>query len=513
MLFTELGLGPEVLRAVEDVGYATPTPIQEKAIPWVLQGRDVLGCAQTGTGKTASFTLPMIDLLGRGRARARMPRSLILEPTRELAAQVADNFELYGKYHKLSMALLIGGESFVDQVKKLERGVDVLIATPGRMMDLFDRGNILLTDIKILVIDEADRMLDMGFIPDIERIVGLLPRQRQTLFFSATMPPEIKRLADKFLSSPEEVTVAPPATTAATVAQHLVVVHERDKRAALRSLLASDEVKNAFIFCNRKRDVAIVHGSLCKHGFNAGALHGDLAQSKRMETLEAFKAGSIDLLVCSDVAARGIDISNVSHVFNFDTPHHSEDYVHRIGRTGRAGKTGRAFTLAAPDDGKLVEAIEKLINQPIPRLELEGFDPVELSFDADPRRSRRGSKDGRGKREAAPERAASPARTGDDKRRRDTSKDGTAKNASRDEIVPRDEGRHSERHEVRREDRRPERFDRSDRFDRSRRRIYDEDEGRETVLGFGDDAPAFILRPSWRLQPPQIDRLASASTD
>src|SRR5690348_2351598 len=288
MIFSELGLGPEVLRAVEDAGYTQPTPIQEQAIPWVLQGRDVLGCAQTGTGKTASFTLPMIDVLTSGRARARMPRSLILEPTRELATQVAENFEVYGKYHKLSMALLIGGESFADQLKKLDRGVDVLIATPGRMLDLFERGKILLSDVKILVIDEADRMLDMGFIPDVERIVGLLPRIRQTLFFSATMPPEIRRLADAFLSNPKEIAVSRPASVATTITEGLVLVAEHDKRESLRRLIRTQKVQNALIFCNRKRDVDILNKSLTRHKFSVGALHGDMAQTVRFATLEKF---------------------------------------------------------------------------------------------------------------------------------------------------------------------------------------------------------------------------------
>lgn len=551
MLFSELGLGSEVLRAVEEVGYTTPTPIQEKAIPWVLQGRDVLGCAQTGTGKTASFTLPMIEILGRGRAKARMPRSLILEPTRELAAQVAENFELYGKYHKLNMALLIGGESFGDQIKKLERGVDVLIATPGRMMDLFDRGNILLTDIKVLVIDEADRMLDMGFIPDIERIVSLLPKKRQTLFFSATMPPEIKRLADKFLTTPEEVTVSAPASTATTVAQHLLVVDEQDKREALRRLIATDDVKNAFIFCNRKKDIAVVHGSLVKHGFNAGALHGDMVQSKRTETLEAFKAGSIDLLVCSDVAARGIDISNVSHVFNFDTPHHSEDYVHRIGRTGRAGKTGRAFTIATPEDGKLVQAIEKLIGKEIPRFTIEGIETAELSFDADPRRrgragpkkedGRRGGRD-RGerapkaerpvhvhvqpelveaaieahqpKRERPDNRGERPDNRGEPRGERNRDRyENRGENRGEPRVDNRGEGRTEARGEFRRDEHRRDEFrrDRDDRRDRRPRRDEDDDRG-PPVVGFGDDVPAFILRAARPPKAPAVD-VAEASED
>jgi superfamily II DNA/RNA helicase len=376
MNFSDLGLSHEVLQAVADAGYKAPTPIQEQAIPHVLAGRDVLGCAQTGTGKTAGFTLPMIDMLASGRSRARMPRSLILEPTRELAAQVSVALETYGKYSRLNQALLIGGESFVDQERKLDRGVDVLIATPGRLLDLYERGKIILSDTKVLVIDEADRMLDMGFIPDVERIVALLPRIRQTLFFSATMPPEIRRLADAFLSNPKEVAVAPPASPAATVVQSLIRVPPFGKREALRRLLHGDDVKNALIFCNRKRDVDILHRSLTKHGFSAAALHGDLTQSKRTETLEKFKEGGVRLLVASDVAARGLDIEGLSHVFNFDVPIHAEDYVHRIGRTGRAGRAGHAFTLATPDDVHFITAIESLIGRTIPEGRIEGMEPA-----------------------------------------------------------------------------------------------------------------------------------------
>src|SRR5690242_262664 len=374
MSFADLGLSSEVLQAVADAGYTTPTPIQQQAIPVVLMGRDVLGCAQTGTGKTAGFTLPMIDILSAGRAKARMPRSLIIEPTRELATQVANSFELYGKYQKLSMALLIGGESFADQERKLDRGVDVLIATPGRLIDLFERGKILLSDVKVLVIDEADRMLDMGFIPDVERIVSLLPKLRQTLFFSATMPPEIRRLADKFLQNPKEITVSPPASAGTNIVQGLAVVPEEDKREALRRLIKQQDIKNAIVFCNRKRDVATLHTSLKKHGFNAGALHGDMSQPARMETLDRFKQGEIQILVASDVAARGLDIVDMSHVFNFDVPFSPEDYVHRIGRTGRAGRTGHSFTLASPSDGGLIEAIEKLIGTTIPRIDVPGIE-------------------------------------------------------------------------------------------------------------------------------------------
>ena len=421
--FADLGLSEDVLRAVADAGYETPTPIQAQAIPQVLIGRDILGSAQTGTGKTAGFTLPMIDILAGGRARARMPRSLILEPTRELAAQVAENFEIYGKYNKLTCALLIGGVTYEGQEKLLDRGVDVLIATPGRLLDHFERGRLLLTDIKLLVIDEADRMLDMGFIPDVERIVSLLPKTRQTLFFSATMPPEIRRLADAFLSNPREITVSRPATTADTVEQVLVPVADADKREALRRLIASEQVKNALIFCNRKRDVDVLHKSLKRHGFNVGALHGDMDQGTRTATLEAFKRGEITLLCCSDVAARGLDIDDMSHVFCFDVPIHAEDYVHRIGRTGRAGKSGKAFTLATPDDGRFVGAIERLIGKPIPRLPVEGL-AAPAAEEAAPARARarggeraRGRRDGRGRRErhaephavaAAPEPASIP---------------------------------------------------------------------------------------------------------
>ncbi len=377
--FTDLGLSPEILRAIDDMGYRTPTPIQAQAIPTVLMARDVLGCAQTGTGKTASFVLPLMDILSGSRARARMPRSLILEPTRELALQVAENFVQYGKYLKLNHALLIGGESLSDQKEALMKGVDVLIATPGRLMDLFDRGGLLLTDTKILVIDEADRMLDMGFIPDIEKIVGFLPKARQTLLFSATMAPEIRRLADAFLSNPKEITVSRPASVASTIVAGLTVVDDLDKREALRRLIRSEDVQNALIFCNRKRDVDILYKSLKRHGFSVGSLHGDMSQPERFATLAKFKANEIRLLVCSDVAARGLDIGGLSHVFNFDVPIHAEDYVHRIGRTGRAGLTGHAFTLATPDDRQFVDAIEKLVGAVIPRMQVEGMDPVAFA--------------------------------------------------------------------------------------------------------------------------------------
>ena len=361
--FSDLGLSPKVLEAIAAAGYTTPTPIQVGAIPDAVAGKDVLGIAQTGTGKTASYVLPMLTRLEQGRARARMPRSLILCPTRELAAQVAENFDKYGSQHKLNMALLIGGVSFEDQNRKLDRGVDVLIATPGRLLDQFQRGKILMSGVDILVIDEADRMLDMGFIPDIERICGLLPPKKQTLFFSATMPPEIQRLVDRFLKDPTRVEVAPQATAASTITQRFQFVEGGDweKREALRALIRGNEVKNAIIFCNRKRDVDVLHKSLIKHGFNAGCLHGDLEQHARTATLDGFRSGAITLLAASDVAARGLDIPDVSHIFNFDVPIHAEDYVHRIGRTGRAGKLGASFTLVTDHDIRALGEIQKMV--------------------------------------------------------------------------------------------------------------------------------------------------------
>src|ERR1700761_1362021 len=399
MSFAHLGLSDKVLAAVAASGYTTPTPIQDQAIPHVLARRDVLGIAQTGTGKTAAFVLPMLTMLEQGRARARMPRTLIVEPTRELAAQVVENFEKYGKNHKLNVALIIGGVSFGDQDTKLTRGVDVLIATPGRLLDHSERGRLLLSGVELLVIDEADRMLDMGFIPDIERICKLVPFTRQTLFFTATMPPEIRRITDTFLHNPEKVEVSKPATTAVTVTQLQVPAgrEAHEKREILRGLLRdAKDLNNAIIFCNRKREVAILHKSLQKHGFSVGALHGDMDQSARMAALDQFRKGEIPLLVASDVAARGLDIPAVSHVFNFDVPHHADDYVHRIGRTGRAGRTGTAGSIVTTIDQKSMAAIEKLIGQSIPLA--EGSSRAEPSEETGSRehqeRSRNGGREG-----------------------------------------------------------------------------------------------------------------------
>ncbi|MCL4764753.1 MAG: DEAD/DEAH box helicase [Hyphomicrobiaceae bacterium] len=403
--FAELGLSSKVLAAIEAAGYTVPTPIQAEAIPVALTGQDVLGIAQTGTGKTASFVLPMITRLEAGRARARMPRSLILAPTRELAAQVAQSFEKYGVQHKLTLALLIGGVSMDDQVKRLDRGVDVLIATPGRLLDHYQRGRIMLMGVEILVIDEADRMLDMGFIPDIEKICKLLPPKRQTLFFSATMPPEIQRLVDNFLVNPAQIEVAKPATTVKSITQRFQFCRDGEdwaKREALRKLMRDEDVRNAIIFCNRKRDVAILHKSLLKHGFNAGALHGDMDQKSRTETLDAFRAGRITVLAASDVAARGLDIPEVSHVFNFDVPWAGDDYVHRIGRTGRAGREGYSGTLVTADDLKLVKEIERVTGEQPTWI---GEPPTEQDYAESGRRRR-------GRRGAKPEERRAGTRQG-----------------------------------------------------------------------------------------------------
>jgi superfamily II DNA/RNA helicase len=455
--FAELGLSPKVMAAIEAAGYTIATPIQSQAIPVALQGRDVLGIAQTGTGKTAAFTLPMITRLENGRARARMPRSLILAPTRELAAQVEQSFDKYGVNHKLTVALLIGGTSMDEQIKKLDRGVDVLIATPGRMLDLYNRGRLMLMGVEILVIDEADRMLDMGFIPDIEKICTLLPPKKQTLFFSATMPVEITRLVNTFLKDPVRIEVARPATTAKTIVQKFRFCPDGEdfaKREVLRELIKAegDNVKNAIIFCNRKKDVAILLKSLTKHGYNAGALHGDMDQKARMETLDAFRAGKIAFLAASDVAARGLDIPEVSHVFNFDVPWAGDDYVHRIGRTGRAGRAGTSLTLVAPDDLKLLKDIEKATAE-APTWTGEAPTPEDFSEGAKKKRRAKGGKapergadagrsGGRaaGGRSAGGERAGSTGGSSERPPRRDAPRSGNAGRSQQARIVPESRG-------------------------------------------------------------------------
>ena len=396
--FADLGLSEPLLAAVAEAGYEAPTPIQQKGIPLVLRGVDLLGCAQTGTGKTASYALPIIDILSTGTGKPRMPRCLILAPTRELAQQIADNFATYGSNHSLRRALLIGGEGFSLQEAALAKDPDILIATPGRLIDMFERGKIMLGGVKVLVIDEADRMLDMGFIPDVERIVQTLPRIRQTLMFSATLGPDIKRLGKEFLINPKEVSVAPPATVAGTVNHAMILLDPAEKRAVLRDLLRDEAVQSALIFCNRKKDVDIVSASLARHGLNVRALHGDMVQYRRTETLAAFKGGEINLLVCSDVAGRGLDIEAVSHVINFDVPYNPEDYVHRIGRTGRAGREGRAITLVTPEEAEAVDAIGALVNSTIPLTTPDG-EPASLD---DAPRERARPRRGRSKRREEP---------------------------------------------------------------------------------------------------------------
>jgi superfamily II DNA/RNA helicase len=549
--FADLGLSTPLLNAIADTGYTIPTPIQWKAIPEVIAGRDVLGIAQTGTGKTAAFVLPMIERLSQGRPRARMPRTLILEPTRELADQVAENFRKYGKNHKLTMALLIGGVSFGDQDALLSKGVDVLIATPGRLLDHFERGKLLLTGVNMLVIDEADRMLDMGFIPDIERIVKLTPFTRQTLFFSATMPTEIKRLTEQFLQAPARIEVARQSQAAATITQRLLKSPSSDpktKRAVLRAAItaAMPTMKNGIIFCNRKTDVDIVAKSLKVYGFDAAPIHGDLQQSVRTATLERFRNNELQILVASDVAARGLDIPDVSHVFNFDVPRHAEDYVHRIGRTGRAGRLGEAFMIVTGGDTKSLDAVQTLIKTQIEYAVIEGLPTDKVQDDRPARASStkpdatgRGSKPRRGRAAAIVETgnteeasvelavpetvdaavAASEDTTAPRRRERggrgrrrpeaapiadplavidlgDTDQDSELQgfDMSPQDVRPREP--RAPRAPRDRQERAPrERNERSERSERGRDR-YERTDRDPVVLAFGDDIPAFMKIPT-----------------
>ena len=535
--FSDLALDPRVLQAVAETGYETPTPIQAQAIPHALEGRDVLGIAQTGTGKTASFTLPMITLLGQGRARARMPRSLVLAPTRELAAQVAENFDTYAKHTRLTKALLIGGVSFGEQDKLIDRGVDVLIATPGRLLDHFERGKLLLTGVQIMVVDEADRMLDMGFIPDIERIFQLTPFTRQTLFFSATMAPEIERITNTFLHSPVRVEVARQATAGENITQRLVELHPtrrdmgpKQKRELLRRIIETEAeaCTNAIIFCNRKTEVDIVAKSLKAYGFDAAPIHGDLEQSQRTKTLDGFRDGTLRFLVASDVAARGLDIPAVSHVFNFDVPSHAEDYVHRIGRTGRAGRKGTAYTLSTPSDEKYLAAIESLLKMPLPRVPVpEGFIASETG-EPDAPSGRSGSSRGGSSRGG---RGAPAAREDDrsgERAERNAGRDGERRSRKpRGEAAPvaevadaampaevqpapesaprevaaaapaprREERAEEPRQESRQEPRRePRRDDRREDNRREPRRDDRRERNEAPVVGMGDHVPDFLLR-------------------
>ncbi|KZX93896.1 MULTISPECIES: DEAD/DEAH box helicase [unclassified Sulfitobacter] len=506
--FSDLNLNPKVLKAIDEAGYETPTPIQAGAIPPALEGRDVLGIAQTGTGKTASFTLPMITMLARGRARARMPRSLVLCPTRELAAQVAENFDTYAKHVKLTKALLIGGVSFKEQDLLIDKGVDVLIATPGRLLDHFERGKLILNDVKVMVVDEADRMLDMGFIPDIERIFGLTPFTRQTLFFSATMAPEIERITNTFLSNPERIEVARQATTGENIEQGVLMFkgsrkdrEASEKRKVLRALIDAegDKCTNAIIFCNRKMDVDVVAKSLKKYGYDAAPIHGDLDQSQRTRTLEGFRAGDLRFLVASDVAARGLDVPSVSHVFNFDVPSHAEDYVHRIGRTGRAGRDGKAIMICVPRDEKNLADVERLVQREIPRLEnpLGGETAPEASQPTDDKPAEK------------PKRSRSRSRKSDDKAPRDAQKDNDAKGRTQE---PKGDSKSADGKDSKpqqddaadKRQRQPRKADQQDRRTEDRNRDDDRggrggnrggrnsDRGGNKVVGLGDHTPAFI---------------------
>ncbi|ENZ83731.1 MULTISPECIES: DEAD/DEAH box helicase [Caulobacter] len=503
--FSDLGLSPTTLQAVADTGYTTATPIQAQAIPVALAGQDVLGIAQTGTGKTAAFTLPMVDRLASGRAKARMPRALVIAPTRELADQVAASFEKYAKGTKLSWALLIGGVSFGDQEKKLDRGVDVLIATPGRLLDHFERGKLLMTGVQMMVVDEADRMLDMGFIPDIERIFKLTPPKKQTLFFSATMPPEITRLTKQFLRDPVRIEVARPATTNANITQRLVKVPSSDpkaKRLALRALIEKAGIETGIVFCNRKTEVDIVAKSLKVHGFDAAPIHGDLDQTQRMKTLADFRSGALKILVASDVAARGLDIPAVSHVFNYDVPHHADDYVHRIGRTGRAGRTGEAYMLVTPSDDKGFDKVIKLIGSTPEeeKLDLDYSNAVTVKREGD-RDRKRGGRDrgdreergGRGRRGRSEDAAETPAEVAADAPEALEERPARERRPRRDR-EPR-EPRTVAPAPIEAEPRaaRPERPERPV---RGVQPVRDRDDDDRRVVGFGADIPAFLARPT-----------------
>jgi ATP-dependent RNA helicase RhlE len=375
--FSQLQLHPHLAKAVAEMGYESMTPIQEQAIPVVLQGRDVMGAAQTGTGKTAAFSLPLLQRMmvheNTSTSPARHPvRALVLLPTRELADQVAQQIKLYAKHTKLRSAVVFGGMDMKPQTAELKAGVEVLIATPGRLLDHIEAKNAVLGQVEYVVLDEADRMLDIGFLPDLQRILSYLPKKRTTLLFSATFSPEIKRLANSYLQEPVTIEVARSNATASTVEQHFYSVQTDDKRAVLKQILRQREIKQAFVFVNSKLGCARLARSLDREGLKTAALHGDKSQDERLKALDAFKKGEVDLLVCTDVAARGLDIKDVPAVFNFDVPFNAEDYVHRIGRTGRAGASGLAVSFVASSDTRLVSDIEKLIRNPI---ELE---PIEL---------------------------------------------------------------------------------------------------------------------------------------
>ncbi|MGI9510199.1 MAG: DEAD/DEAH box helicase [Geminicoccaceae bacterium] len=493
MKFSELALRGEILKAVEEAGYQEPTPIQEQAIPAILTGGDVLGIAQTGTGKTAAFVLPMIERLASGQSKARMPRSLILSPTRELATQTADYFETYGRHLKLSMALLIGGVGMDEQWKKLERGVDVLIATPGRLLDQFERGKVLLGGVSILVIDEADRMLDMGFIPDVERIVTLISKRRQTLFFSATMPPEVRRLADSFLVDPVTLQASPPSTTGERILDHVTIVQPRQKFKVLKRLIETQDVEKAIIFCNRKRDVSVLRRQLERAGLSARDIHGDLDQSQRTQSLDAFKEGDVNFLVATDVAARGIDIAMLPCVINYDVPTHAEDYVHRIGRTGRAGQDGRAYTLAFGEEGKFIDAIAKLTGKKIPLLDMSEEGSAKAEGDAQAKSEKASKPARRGRRRAASdeETTSQGSDSTSGRRRRSAGKQEEDSDGKTARSVGQADNDNADTDRSGRPGRtRPEALPARGKAPRGRRR-----EPEKPVIGMGDHVPLFMQRP------------------
>ncbi|WP_407695615.1 DEAD/DEAH box helicase [Shewanella psychropiezotolerans] len=384
MSFTSLGLSAPILKAVANKGYETPSPIQAQAIPAVLEGKDVMAAAQTGTGKTAGFTLPLLELLSRGnRAQAKKVRALVLTPTRELAAQVAESVETYGKYLPLKSAVIFGGVGIGPQISKLGKGVDILVATPGRLLDLYNQGAVNFNQLEVLILDEADRMLDMGFIHDIKKILRVLPAKRQNLMFSATFSDDIRKLAKGLVNNPVEISVTPRNATAKSVEQYIYQVDQKQKTAALIHLIKQNDWQQVLVFSRTKHGANRIAKNLEAKDLTAAAIHGNKSQGARTKALANFKSGAVRVLVATDIAARGIDIDQLPNVVNFDLPNVPEDYVHRIGRTGRAGASGQAVSLVSADESKLLRDIERLIKQNIPRKEVEGFVPTQVVAETD----------------------------------------------------------------------------------------------------------------------------------
>jgi len=402
MSFETLGLRAEILRAVSEKGYSTPTPIQKQAIPSILEGRDLMGGAQTGTGKTAGFTLPLLHKLmlnGKPASSRRPIRALVLTPTRELAAQVHESIVTYSKYLPLKSTVVFGGVKINPQISKLRNGIDILVATPGRLLDHVSQGTVNLSKVEILVLDEADRMLDMGFIRDIRKLLTLLPKNKQTLLFSATFSNEIKKLASGLLNSPALIEVAQRNTASETVTQVIHPVDKNSKRKLLSFLIGSNNWRQVLVFTRTKHGANRLSDQLAQDGITSSAIHGNKSQGARTKALANFKAGKVRVLVATDIAARGLDISQLPHVVNFELPNIAEDYVHRIGRTGRAGNEGEAMSLVCVDELKLLKDIERLIKRDIPKVVIEGFEP-DLSIKPEPINK------GRGKRPQSPRKPA-----------------------------------------------------------------------------------------------------------